>query len=485
MNIRLRLTLWYTAILLLILVIFSVIVYLGLSRSLLVALDDHLQREAAQLIGEITFEREQHEIRDNDDEAERSSTGEFKQRVGDVKVELAYIPEEGVLWRILTAEGQPIFDPGFFDGTDIAPTLTETGRVRLDYAVLANDTPVRLYTAPFVIEERGEGIVQVAESYQHIRDVQRQLVFLLALSLPLTLLFTSAGGWFLAARALAPIDRITRSAQQISADDLHRRLDLNLPNDEVGRLAATFDQMLARLEDAFERQKRFIADASHEMRTPLTILKGDVEVALNRPRSAREYQQTLRMVNQTTDRLASLVEELFVLARADSRQYPLEAKQIDLSSLLRTEVSHLLTRAVSHGVSLDLAAPARLPLVADPDKLSRLFINLIDNAIKYSNAGDTVTITAQIEAGQARVEVADTGPGISSEHMTHLFERFYRVDKARSRQGAVETASSGAGLGLSIAKWLAQVHGGRIEVSSEVGRGTRFTVWLPLEPGQR
>lgn len=488
MNIRLRLTLWYTAILLLILVVFSSIVYLGLTRSLMAALDNHLQREAAQVIGELRFEdvedeaEEEHE-EEGGHEEERSETseGEYKTTQNGQRIELSYVPEEGVFWRVFGETGHPLFDPGHFQSASAEMDL-DLNRVHFDYATLADGTPIRLYTAPFVIEPTESGIIQVAESYSHIQEVQNQLLFLLAISIPFVILVTSVGGWFLATRALAPIDRITRSAQHISAADLHQRLDLDLPNDEVGRLAATFDAMLARLEDAFERQKRFIADASHEMRTPLTILKGDVEVALNRPRSATEYQETLQMVNQTADRLTALVEELFLLARADNQQYPLRAEPLDLARLLQQQVSHLRGRAEAKQISLRLDTPSDLPLTGDPDKLTRLFLNLIDNAIKYSHAGDVVTVSAEPQNGHIRVGVADTGPGIPPEHLAHLFERFYRVDKARSRQGAQVNGSSGAGLGLSIAQWLAQVHGGTIAVDSKIGQGTTFTVWLPTTP---
>ncbi len=475
MNIRLRLTLWYTAILFFILAIFSVAVYIGLTRSLLESIDTHLQREAGQVIGGIKFEGV-------DDHSEDE---EHDKKSGEVEIEAEYIPEEGVFWRILDAEGQPIIDPGYFDGASFDSAPTKTDQVQVEYATLASGTAIRLYTVPFIFERQGAGIVQVAESYQHLQEVQRQLVFLLALGVPFTLLAASAGGWFLAANALAPIDRITRTAQQISADDLHQRLNLKLPNDEVGRLAATFDQMLARLEDAFERQKRFIADASHEMRTPLTILKGDVEVTLNRPRSAEVYRETLEMVNQTTDRLTALVEELFLLARADNNQYPLQLQDLNLAGLLTNEVANLMPQAIKKNVALNLDTPDVLPIKADPAKLARLFINLIDNAIKYSNSGDAVTITATIQNSHASVAhacvtIADTGPGIPHKHLPHIFDRFYRADKARSRN-IENTSGSGAGLGLSIVQWLAQVHGGHIEVNSQVGQGTTFTVWLPLE----
>lgn len=474
MNIRLRLTLWYSAILFLILLVFSGAVYIGLSRSLFASLDNHLRREVGQIVGNIKFETQ-----DVEGEEEEEETKEHLDHRGEI--ELEYIPEEGVYWRILDAQGQPLIDPGYFDQAAFVSAPLDTQQIHLQNATLRNGTPIRLHTAPFVFEQHGAGIVQVAESYEYIQEVQRQLVMLLALSIPFTLLAASVGGWFLASNALAPIDRITRAAQQISANYLHRRLNLNLPDDEVGRLATTFDQMLARLEDAFERQKRFIADASHEMRTPLTILKGDVEVALNRPRTAEEYRETLEMVGETTDRLTTLVQELFLLARADNNQYPLELEAFNLAELLAKRVAQLKPHALKKKINLQLQTPTCLPVKADPDKLARLFLNLIDNAIKYSGPGTVVTITATIRVGQACVTVNDTGPGIPPEHLPHLFERFYRIDKARSQAGD-QLNSSGAGLGLSIAQWLAQLHGGRIEVASQVGRGSIFTVWLPLQP---
>lgn len=480
MNIRLRLTLWYTAILFVILVLFSFIVYAGLSRSLLITIDDHLQREAAQIIGEIRFESGEHRSREHSEHGE-DKLG-FTNEGGALQAELEYIPEAGVYWRILDPQGRPLLDPGYFAGASLAPLDPDTARPQFLYAALADQTPIRLYSAPFVLEQRGAGIIQVAESYQDVQAVQRQLVVLLALSVPLVTLLASVGGWFLASSALNPIDRITRAATQISASDLSRRLNLSLPNDEVGRLATTFDQMLARLDSAFERQKRFIADASHEMRTPLTILKGEVEVALNRPRTAEEYRETLEQVNQTTNRLTALVEELLLLARADNRQYPLQVERFDLAELLADEIDYLTPRATDKAITLNLTAPDQLYLEADPDKLARLFINLVDNAIKYSEAGDTVSVTAAAFQDGIRVEISDTGPGISPEHLPHLFDRFYRVDKARARQLTDTNGQSGAGLGLSIAQWLAEVHGGRIEVTSRLGQGTTFTVRLPLAP---
>jgi len=482
MNIRLRLTLWYTAILFIILLIFSIAVYIGLSRSLFRAVDAHLQREAGQVIGGIKFEVQEKNDDGKDHESEDENSEDRAQvQLNGIGIKTEYVPEEGVYWRILDTQARPLIDPGYFDNALFETASINANQTQFEYATLANGISVRLYTVPFIFDPQGTGIVQVAESYQHIQEVQQQLVFLLALGIPFTLLAASAGGWFLATNALGPIDRITRAAQQISANDLHQRLNLKLPNDEVGRLAGTFDKMLARLEDAFERQKRFIADASHEMRTPLTILKGDVEVALNRPRTAESYRRTLEMVNQTTDRLTALVQELFLLARTDNNQYPLTFEEMNLAQLLTDEAANLMPHAIKKEVTLNLDTPDPLPIIADSSKLARVFLNLIDNAIKYSNPGDAVNITANIQNGYAFVTIADTGPGISPEHLTHLFDRFYRIDKARSRDTA-DTTGSGAGLGLSIVQSLVQLHGGKIEVTSQINQGSTFTVWLPVDP---
>jgi heavy metal sensor kinase len=423
--------------------------------------DNHLQREVGEILGNLKIEPEH---------------GPEEDEAG---VELSYTPEEGVFWRILDDKSRSLIDPGYFVDAVFSADLSNLEFATLEYAQLADGTPIRLLTAPFIIEHQGAGLVQVAENYRHIQEVQGQLIALLAFGIPLTLLASSAGGWFLAANALNPIDRITRAARQISARDLHQRLNFELPNDEVGRLAATFDQMLERLENAFEQQKRFIADASHEMKTPLTILKGDVEVSLARPRNADSYRDTLENVNQTTDQLIALVQELLLLARSDGQPAPLKLESLNLSNLLTHQAAALMPKAVGKGIALNLNVPDTLTLDGDSNKLSRLFMNLIDNAIKYSGEGDAVTISAEIYGSQAQITVADTGPGIAAEHLPHLFERFYRVDKARSRL-STNGQTSGAGLGLSIVKWLAETHNGRVDVASQPGQGTTFTVWLPL-----
>ncbi len=475
MNIRFRLTLWYTAIFSLILLIFSLVVYVGLARNMLNTIDNHLQREVGEILGNLEF----HSTTDGDSDSDYENDELGDSVTGAPGITLSYVPEEGVYWRVLDSSGQPLIDPGHFKNISFETNVTNLSHAVLENTTLGSDTPIRLYSAPFVIENRGAGVVQVGESYRHLQEVQNQLLLLLAVGVPLTMLASGAGGWFLAANALDPIDRITRTAHQISARDLHQRLQLNLPNDEVGRLASTFDQMLERLENAFEQQRRFIADASHEMKTPLTILKGDVEVALTRPRSPEYYVETLEMVNSTTDRLIALVQELLLLARSESDQSPLNMERLNLADLLSLEASRLMPKAVSKNIELHLDLPNVLLIHGDQAKLQRLFLNLIDNAVKYSSPGSSVTVAAMVYAQEVCVSISDTGPGIPPEHLPHLFERFYRVDKARAHSSSNGT-SSGAGLGLSIVRWLVQAHQGRIEVESKVGQGTTFKVWLPM-----
>ena len=258
----------------------------------------------------------------------------------------------------------------------------------------------------------------------------------------------------------------------------------------MGRLAATFDEMLDRLEESFEQQKRFFADASHELKTPLTVLKGDVDVALTRPRSPEYYQDTLKRVNSTTDRLTALVQELLLLSRADSNRMLLRPELFNLVNLLTREVAAFMPKAIDKRIALHLDTPDTLLIEADRAKLSRLFTNLIDNALKYCRPDDSITISAGLNNEEICVMIADTGPGIHPEHLPHLFERFYRVDKARSHAIASDAGSdtdgdgnSGAGLGLSIVQWLAQAHHGRVEVDSQLEQGTTFTVWLPRKQG--
>jgi two-component system, OmpR family, sensor kinase len=309
-----------------------------------------------------------------------------------------------------------------------------------------------------------------------IPDQLGQLLITLVVATPLVLLFSSVGGYWLASRATRPVQTITRTAQAISATDLHRRLNLR-QRDEMGELATTFDHMLDRLEGAFERQQQFTADASHELRTPLSIVNTEVERVLQRPHTSQEYVQALSIIQQENQRMTQLVTGLLTLARADKGQTRLNREQIDLSEIVVDAAEQLACLAEQNGIEIHLSDLDELFVCGDRLYLTQLCTNLLENAIKYSTGlGKRVDIRLDRQQEQARIQIIDEGPGIEASHLPHIFERFYRVDQSRTH-----TQSTGSGLGLSIARWIAQEHGGSIQVQSTPGQGSIFAVCLPLQ----
>jgi signal transduction histidine kinase len=276
-------------------------------------------------------------------------------------------------------------------------------------------------------------------------------------------------GYFLADRAIAPIDSITRAARRISTEDLSARLNLADTGDEVSRLTSTFNDMLARIEYGFQRERQFTLDASHELRTPLTAMQAILSLVREGTRPVQEYRQALDDLAGETDRLHGLVEDLLRLARGDRHQAG-ELTRVDLSIMLCDVADSLRPLADAKGLSLRCDVPPTLMLMGDSDSLIRLFVNLLDNAIKFTEHGG-VTVTGKCEADLLTVEIADTGHGIAPEHLTRIFDRFYRVETSRS--------SGGTGLGLAIARQIVQAHSGTIVAKSAVEQGTTITLQLP------
>lgn len=300
----------------------------------------------------------------------------------------------------------------------------------------------------------------------------------------LALLFAACGGFWLAGKALRPVKMITRTAREINATDLRRRLHFKR-RDEFGELAATFDQMLARLEAAFKRQTQFTADASHELRTPLTIIDLEINRALTQFERPEEYRQALEQIQIESEQMAAMVNSLLLLARADTGQMKLDPQEVDLSDIALASVERLLPLAYSSQITLATGDLPEVLVRGDPQYLGQMLTNLIENGIKYtSGIGKRVHVElAREEERWGVVRVQDDGPGISDEHLPSLFDRFYRVDKARSRRQSGKLTNDepgGSGLGLSIVQWIVQAHGGEIRVESAVGVGTLFEVRLPL-----
>jgi heavy metal sensor kinase len=293
--------------------------------------------------------------------------------------------------------------------------------------------------------------------------------------LPVALVLAGGGGWMLARRALRPVDRMTEAARRISAEHLTGRLEETGAGDELDRLAQTLNEMFGRLEAAFKEMRQFTADASHELQTPLTILKGEMEVALRSPRAAEEYQRILKSGLEEIDRIAHLVEGLLLLARADAGVLRMDRQPVDLAQLVEEVYGQARILAEGRSIRLRLGPVEPVLVQGDHAHLRRLLLNLVDNGIKYTPPGGNVTLSLQSGGGWASIKVEDTGIGIPREDQARIFQRFYRSGQARS------SGEGGAGLGLCIARSIAEAHGGRIDIDSHPGRGSTFAVLLPIQ----
>jgi two-component system OmpR family sensor kinase len=295
---------------------------------------------------------------------------------------------------------------------------------------------------------------------------------------PLALVLASAGGYFLARKSLAPVVAMSAQAEKIGAANLHDRLVVRNEKDELGVLARSFNELLERLEQSFERQRRFVADASHELRTPVAILRGEAEVALSQPvRPSEEYRESLTVLHEESQRLTRIVEDLFTLTRADAGQYPLTPRNFYLDELIADCVHSARTLAIAKQISLTVASEEELSILADELLVRRMILNLLDNAIKYTQHGGRITIACARRERSYVLQITDTGPGIPKQMQAHVFERFVRTDEARSR--GEHDGGGGAGLGLSIARWIAEVHEGRLELTHSDQAGSTFAAFLP------
>ncbi len=331
-----------------------------------------------------------------------------------------------------------------------------------------------------LMEERHVGgvpvILRVARSEDEIRGEWRTLAIIFLLTIPLAMVAAGGVGHVLAGRALAPMARMAERARTITADRLHERLPVENPNDEIGGLAVVFNKTIERLADAFERLKRFTADASHELRTPLTALRSVGEVGLRDRRTPEEYRDIIGSMLEEADRLTRLVDDLLALSRFDSGRVRLSPEAVDLGALASEVAGHLGVLAEEKGIDVRVRADGRSLALADRQTLRQAVINVLDNAIKYSPQGASVDIVAAPQDGRCTLTIADQGPGIAAEQQRRIFDRFYRVDQARTRD------AEGTGLGLSIAQWAVVANRGEIAVESEEGLGSRFIITLPAAP---
>lgn len=451
--VRIQLTGWYVLLLGLTLGGITGYLYFRLERKLMIKVDTALQIASAQSLvyldegDSLTFQKTL---------SQRKSAERLSQL--------------GLAARLIASDGRVVDGFGRYQDVPIWVPVASGYKTLTTF-----ELDWRLINQPIIRSGRTIGWLQVAQSLETLEDIARELPTEILLNLPLILLFTALGGWFLSNRALHPIQQITQTAQAITASDLSQRIHYQGAKDEVGQLATTFDQMLERLQAAFDREQRFTADAAHELRTPLTAIKGQIEVTRSRLRSSEEYDQTLQKLEQEVDRLIRLTNGLLLLARIDRGKLLFSPVKVDLSNLLEVILEQMQPLAETRRISLLSDLPIALKVQGDPAQLISLFMNLLDNAVKYTPEAGVVRIWnppwREDSTNKVQIAVSNTGV-ISADHLPHLFERFYRVECARSQN------TGGAGLGLAIAHEIARLHGGSLTVQSKPQQGTTFTVTL-------
>ncbi|MES2792270.1 MAG: ATP-binding protein [Planctomycetota bacterium] len=324
-----------------------------------------------------------------------------------------------------------------------------------------------------VTAPQGTVSAQAMTSLAPLQTEMLTLQLLMSVLLPLGLVLALAGGYFLAARALAPVEQITSVAATITISNLHQRIAITNADDELGHLAATLNSLIARLERAVDEIQRFTADASHELRTPLAVLRSEAESALRMRRSPVEYEQTLTTVVEEATRLGHLADQLLNLSRHDAGITELRREPIHLGALLLDVADQLRPIATEKNITLDTSAVTHCEALGDDLLLGRALFNVIENAIKYTPHSGNVTLHSALRGNTAVLQIQDTGIGIPQEHLLHVFDRFYRVDPSRN------ATTGGTGLGLAIARSAIQLHGGEITIASEIGVGTTLTIELP------
>jgi heavy metal sensor kinase len=376
--------------------------------------------------------------------------------------------EGKLLYRTPQLDGQALGGPPSQEAAkeDIAPVSER----------LPNGLRVRLASTPHHLDN-SIVILRIAHNEKAMWRELREFATVLLIGLPLGVLLAGFGGYALARKALAPIDAMTSETEKISAEDLGARLPIKNQEDELGRLGAVLNAMLARLQGAFEQLRRFTADASHELRTPLTAIRSVGEVALQEPKGPEEYRDVIGSMLEEVDRLTRLVESLLVLSRADANHVQLHRADTSLLSVAEEAASTLEVLAEEKRQTIDVEGDRDLVVSADRLILRHAIINLLDNAIKYSPAESSILLRVHPGQGNTAIlDVIDQGTGIPAEHQPYVFDRFYRVDKARSRDWG------GAGLGLSITRWAVEAHGGNVTLTHTEGRGTTFRISLPQSP---
>lgn len=385
----------------------------------------------------------------------------------------------GTLVRVLDPQGRATYvSPAFRALTLPSASFTQPlrGGTWQGTVITRNGQAVRVYSVALSDHGKIFGVLQVGESLAPLTATSQSILIALLIVIPFVLLLGAVGSYWLAKRAFRPMLHLTRTAREMQAGDLHRRVPVPRSRDEVYDLALTLNEMIGRLDQAFARQRRFVADASHELRTPVTVIRSIADVALEDVLTPEEYGELLRDISAEAERLGTLINDLLVLARADEGQMVLDQAPVRLDLLALDVAAAMEPLANERGIAFQTQTLEPATVSGDTARLIQVLMGLVDNALTYTNAGGTVALRVAVRKTMACVTVYDTGIGIAPRDIPLIFERFYRADPARSR------AAGGSGLGLAIARRVIEAHGGSIEVESQVGQGSTFTVLLPLAP---
>ena len=464
MPLRVRLTLWYGTALALILLTFSVVLYTITARGLRDQVDESLQETASAAVRSLE-KRGFLPLIDED-----ALLSQFPELTRIDKFFQIFSPTGTITIR------SPNIRQHDVPLSRHALEAAFTGSTVFESARYPNEPPLRLVSVPIIYRGSLLYIVQVGTTLEGVEETLRRSLLVLVVMAPIALAASLAGGWFLAGRALRPVDSITIAAQRIAAGDLTQRLTSERSTDEIGRLTDTFNNMIARLETSFAQIRQFSSDASHELRTPLTVMKGESELVLRRPRPVEDYIAVLESNLEEIDRMSRIVEELLFLSRADLGQVKTECEPVRLEALVEDIQRQACLLGQERGVDVIMGTIQPATVRGDELRLRELILNIVDNAVKYSYPQGTVDIDLLVEGPTARLSVRDHGIGIPQDAHKQIFDRFFRTDDARSH------TKKGTGLGLAICAWIAEAHHGHIEVQSEVGKGSTFTIVLPLAP---
>lgn len=469
-SIRSRITAWTTLVLAVVLIAAAVVTYAVARRQILRATDASMTAIGHQLAASLAAEASETAGR-----LQVQSANELLREFRDSDRAIVILDASG---RELASQPGPVLES--LDRTVLERRIQS--RAFGFFSVPTPEGAVRVSMTPVTITRQSLVIV-IAQSLRIAEEDLADVREAMLVTMPLALVVAAVGGYVLARKSLAPVVHMSAEAREIGATSLSKRIEVVNERDELGELAATLNDLLSRLESSFSRQTRFMADASHELRSPVAILQGEIDVTLSRAdRDAADYRESLEVMRRSVLRLTRIVRDLFLLARTDAGGVPVERTPLYINDIVLQTVRAYRTVANERAVTLTADCTEDLRVIGDEYLLQRMVGNLVENAIKFTPAGTEVRIRCAPANGTARVEVADQGPGVPLHLHESVFERFFRADPAR---GAPETRDgSGAGLGLSIARWIAEVHAGTLGIEKYESKGSVFVATIPLAPAR-